>query len=137
MRPLYLAIIAFITVILVILGSDRFFRAEAVEHHGYNADPRGDRKDCISCHNDKIAKSHSKCMPICLFGKSHPDNQVYPPPNRIHEFKPALVAQQYGVVLVDGKMDCISCHSLRVNSRYNLRIKNWEKQICYACHNKL
>jgi predicted CXXCH cytochrome family protein len=133
MRLIYL-VITIVTVILIVVGSDRFFRAEAVEHHGYNTDPRGDRKDCLSCHNDKTARSHSKCMPICLFGESHPDNRVYPPPNRIKEFKPASVAQQYGVLFVDGKMDCISCHSLHDKSRYHLRIKNWEKQICYACH---
>jgi hypothetical protein len=135
MRLLYLVIII-VMAILVILGTDMFFRAEAVEHHGFNADPRGDRKDCLSCHNDTKARSHSKCMPICLFGESHPDNRVYPPPNRKNEFKPALIAQQNGIILVNGKMDCISCHSLNVNSRYHLRIKNWDNQICNACHIK-
>lgn len=136
MRRFYLPIII-VAVILVVAGNDRYFRAEAVEHHGYDADPRADRQGCLACHNDKMARAHSKCMPICLFGKSHPDNRVYPPPNRINEFKSPSVAQQYGVLLVDGKMDCISCHSLRVTNRYHLRIKNWEKEICYACHNKL
>jgi hypothetical protein len=63
------------------------------------------------------ARAHSKFMPICLFGKSHPDNLVYPPPNRIHEFKPASVAQQFGIVFVDGKKAAshvIVCGSIAV-----------------------
>ena len=136
MRPVFRAI-TIAAVILVVLGSNRFSRVEAVEHHGYDADMRGNRDACLSCHNDKIAKSHSNCMPVCLFGKSHPDNKVYPPPNRKNDFKPVAVAENNGIMFIDGKMDCLSCHSLLVKSRYHLRINNWEKQICYACHQKL
>lgn len=135
MRPLPIAVIL-TAIILVVFGSTRLFRAEAVEHHGYDVDFKQERENCLSCHNDKIAKSHSKCMPICLFGKSHPDNLDYPPADRINEFKPASVAQQYGVMFIDGKMNCVSCHSLLVKSRYHLRIENWENQLCNACHNK-
>ena len=91
MRPVYFAIII-VTVILVVFGSNRFSRVEAVEHHGYNADIKGNRDACLSCHNDKIAKSHTDCMPICFFGESHPDNKVYPPPNRKSEFKTVAAA---------------------------------------------
>jgi hypothetical protein len=135
MRLLSLARIS-ITVILVALGTGLFSRAEAVEHHGYNADATGSHDGCLSCHNNKIAPSNPRCMPVCLFGKSHPVNLVYPPPNRKNEFKPALIAQQNGIMFVDGKMDCISCHSLNAKSRYHLRVNNWENQICNACHIK-
>ena len=135
MRQLYLVITG-VAVILVVVVAELFSGAEAVEHHGYDADDRGSRDDCLSCHNNKIAKTNPNCMPICLFGKSHPVNLVYPPPKRKNEFKPALIAQQNGVIFVDGKMDCISCHSLLVKSRYHLRIKNWDNQICTACHIK-
>ena len=108
MRPVYFAIII-VTVILAVFGSNLVPRVEAVEHHGDTADIKGNRVACLSCHNDKIAKSL-------------PDNKVYPPPNRKSEFKPVADAQKNGVMFIDGKMDCTSCHGL---------------QICYACHQKL
>jgi hypothetical protein len=136
MRPLSLVINIF-TGVLIIIGHAPFSPVEAVEHHGYNANNLGKRDDCLSCHNDNIAKSHSNCMPICFFGKSHPDNRDYPPLRRKDEFQPVAVAEQSGIMFIDGKMDCISCHSLQVKSRYHLRNKDWQKQLCSACHKRL
>lgn len=134
MRHFHLSII-FVTVVLIVVGANWYFQAEAVEHHGYNVDNVGSRSYCIKCHDD-VMKYRPKCMPICFFGENHPDNADYPPPNKINEFKAASVAELNGAKFIDGKMGCTSCHSLQVKSRYHLRIKNWQQQLCYTCHNK-
>jgi predicted CXXCH cytochrome family protein len=134
MRHIHLSLLL-ITVALLILVTNRYFRAEAVEHHGYQVDVSGRQKDCLSCH-DKIIKSRPNCMPVCFLGKNHPNTTNYPPPNRKNEFKPTLEAEQRGAMFVDGKMECLSCHSMMVKTRYHLRVKNWEQNLCYVCHNK-
>ena len=130
-RPyVYLTVV---TVVIVVLGTDWFFRAESVEHHGVNA---GMDQECVSCHNAYVTPTNFKCMPICLFGKSHPLRKSYPPPNRENAFNPVAYAQSRGIVFLEGKMDCISCHSLNIKSRYHLRISNWNAEMCEACHRK-
>ena len=132
MRRVCLAI-TIVTTILVVLGINLFFRAEALEHHGFKVDVSGGRNECISCHDDTIAKTAPNCMPICFLGKSHPDNKQYPPSNRSKEFKTVLFAQQCGIKFVNGKIDCISCHNLTDNSQYHLRIC-YRENLCRACH---
>lgn len=134
MRTLSLTIFI-VMVILLVLGSNMVFRAEAVEHYGYNVDVKGPHNDCISCHDDVIAKSPPRCMPVCFFGESHPNNKEYPPSRRRNEFKPVSVAEQSGIKFVNGKVDCISCHSLLLKSRYLLRIE-YGAHLCFACHRR-
>ena len=128
--------ITIVTIILVVLGINLFFQAEAVEHHGYKVDIKAGRSGCLSCHDDVLAKTIPRCMPVCLFAESHPVNQAYPPPNRRNEFKPVSVTEQGGIKFVDGKIDCISCHNLLVNNRSHLRIQNRENQLCTFCHKR-
>lgn len=136
MRLVYLTRII-VTAILVVLGNDWFSRADAYEHHGFNVDPMGRHDECLSCHNGFLSDFHSQCIPVYFLGISHPDKQKYPPPKRKHEFKPVEVAEKNGIIFIDGKIDCISCHSLRAIDRDHLRIDASEKQLCYACHIKL
>ena len=56
MRTATLAI-TIVTIILVVLGINLFFQAEAVEHHGYKVDVKEGRSGCLSCHDDVIAKT--------------------------------------------------------------------------------
>ena len=136
LRPVYFAIIV-VTVILVDLGSGWVSRSDAYEHHGFKVDPMGSHDECLSCHNGYISDYHIQCIPNYFLGLSHPQIQKYPPPKLKNEFKPVEVAEKMGIFFVDGKIDCISCHSLRAVNRYHLRIDASDKQLCYACHIKL
>lgn len=138
MRLIYHAI-TIVAVILVVIGNNQVFRAEAVEHHGFKVKDAGlhggSYTECLQCHGSIISKDFPPCMPVCFLGKSHPLNQAYPPPDRKNEFWPARVAEQYGIKFVDGKTDCISCHNLMKDNRQHLRFENGPK-LCEACHNK-
>jgi predicted CXXCH cytochrome family protein len=134
--PLILA-----AVILAICGTILLFRAEAVEHHGFTVNAEGlhggSYKECLVCHCDVIAPGPPPCMPVCLIGQSHPVNQSYPPAHRKNDFRTIEDAEQLGVVFVDGKTDCISCHDLKKKEvKYHLRFEKNQK-FCETCHNKM
>jgi len=134
MRQPHAAVI-FVAVILAIIGSNEFFRAEAVEHHGFKVKYWGSRSECLSCHDESVAKGPPPCMPVCDLGKFHPFTKEYPPQNRKNEFKPVEAATQAGVQFSDGRPDCISCHNLLNSGQYHLRIGKG-KTLCNACHVK-
>ena len=136
MRSVSFAIII-VTVIFANLGNDWLSRADAFDHHGFNVDPMGRHDECLSCHNGYISDYHAQCIPNYFLGISNPEIKKYPPPKLKNEFKPVEVAEKNGIIFIDGKIDCISCHSLMVKNRDHLRIDASEKQLCYACHIKL
>ncbi len=135
MRPVYFTIII-VTFILVVLGNKWFTRQTPMSTTG-SMSIAGTHDECLSCHNGYISDFHTKCTPVYFLGISHPDKKGYPPPERKREFKSVADAEKSGIMFVDGKIDCISCHSLRAINRDHLRIENAEKQLCYACHIKL
>lgn len=132
MKNQYIAAI-FLVIIFVLIGLGRRFRAEAVDHHGTFANVGGTRDECLSCHNDVKASRPGKCMPVCVFGDRHgPIYGDYPPVNNRGEFQPLAVVQKKGLVLRNGRIDCITCHDLTSKNSHHLRIDSW--QLCKACH---
>ena len=109
-------------------------KAEAIMHHGNNVDAIGYKEKCISCHNAYDTPTDFRCMPICLFRKSHPHRVLYPVEGKPNKLKPASLLGQQGIVLPDGYLDCISCHNLMNPSRFHLTFKRDTEGICVACH---
>ena len=134
-RAVHFSIIA-VSVIVTVCLATLLFRAEAVEHHGFNVNIHGSYSECLSCHDDTVARSIPQCMGVCLLGESHPVNRIYPPPDRSVEFRTVSDAEQSGIKFVDGKIDCISCHNLRANYRNHLRVRIDGNQLCFTCHIK-
>lgn len=109
-------------------------RAEAIEHHGKNVDATGIDQPCVSCHNAYDTPTNFKCMPICLFRKTHPYRIAYPTEGKPKKLKPAFMLIQQGIVLPGGNLDCVSCHSLSSTQPSHLRLKNVPDGICLSCH---
>ena len=126
----------FFTVIPVVLGISEFPRGEEVTHHGIKIDVNGSRTDfCLSCHEHTNCKTITDCVPVCSYGVSHLKNQDYPPSNRRDKYNPVSFVEKRGIIFVNGKIDCISCHNLQGNNPYHLRIIV-ENELCHVCHDK-
>ncbi len=126
-----------ITAICILLYGTCFSAsAEALEHHGKNVDATGTKEPCVSCHNAYDTPTNFKCMPICLFRKSHPHKIAYPTEGKPNKLKPAYMLAQQGIVLPDGNLDCVSCHNLTSTQPFHLTFKNSPNGICVSCHIK-
>ena len=136
MKPLTFFISITVAVLLALFSS-LLLRAEQVEHHGFYVESEGAYSECLSCHDNIIAKEISPCLSRkCFFNDSHPINRIYPPPNKWRDYAPTPLAEQAGIKLVAGQITCISCHNLHNGSQYHLRIDDRESRLCLACHLK-
>ena len=134
MRPVTFYIVIVAGIFVALLGN-LFLKAEAVEHHGFDVDSMGKYNDCLSCHDGMLAQKVSPCVgKLCFLQDSHPVYRPYPPPNRQLDYAPTAQAEQAGILLVDGMIDCISCHNLMNADRYHLRVEDRDSRLCRACH---
>ena len=122
---------------LGILFAGMTLSADEVEHHGSLVNSASGYQECLACHDGILAPNISPCLgPICMLKTDHPIDRHYPPPERIREFAPAVVAEATGIRFIDGRIDCISCHDLHNPDRYHLRIDERNSRLCLACHLK-
>ena len=100
-------------------------------------------KLCMSCHDGVIALgvSHQGVLKISL-DKSHPISVDYiegksslrDKNTRIENWDNASFIKD---ILVNDKIECISCHSPHNKTYKNyLRSKNDKSKLCFTCHNK-
>lgn len=78
--------------------------------------------DCLGCHNGSIAKT--------VGSGGHPVNTFYVEKrsfNRITDRK---------VVLIDGKVTCVSCHNPYKSEKKRLVKSNAGSKLCLTCHRK-
>lgn len=110
---------------------------DETEHHGSMVNGDGTYLECLACHDGVTAKVMAPCITeICVMKTDHPVNRPYPPPSKLHQYTPAAVAEMAGVKLVNGRIDCISCHNLGNPGRFHLRIEDIRSRLCLACHLK-
>lgn len=110
---------------------------EEIAHHGFQVKSEGSYQECLSCHDGVAAKEMAPCMTeICTLKSEHPVDRPYPPPTKMREYAPAAVAEMAGVKLINGRIDCISCHDLLNTNRYHLRIEDIKSRLCLTCHLK-
>lgn len=110
---------------------------EEIAHHGFQVNSEGGYGECLSCHDDVVAKGMSPCMTeICTLKSEHPIDRPYPPSTKMREYTPAAVAEMAGVKLINGRIDCISCHNLLNTARFHLRIEDIKSRLCLTCHLK-
>lgn len=110
---------------------------EEVAHHGSMVNSEGSYRECLTCHDGVIAQEMAPCITeICTVKRDHPVDRPYPPPNKMREYTPAAVAEMAGVKLINGRIDCISCHDLLNTAQYHLRIEQMYSRLCLTCHLK-
>jgi len=100
-------------------------------------------KLCMSCHDGIIAigVSHQETLKISL-ESSHPISVEYPEGklgikdknSKIYDWNNASVVSD---ILVNDKIECISCHSPHSKShKHYLRSENRRSKLCFGCHSK-
>ncbi|WP_298438435.1 cytochrome c3 family protein [Geobacter sp.] len=107
---------------------------EEVAHHGEEVNPRGSMEDCLFCHDGRIARAVDYCTANCSIWSSHPVRRPYPPRGQESSYRPVAELQALGIVLVDGAVDCISCHDLRNPEKGHLVPDTEQVGLCVACH---
>lgn len=87
-----------------------------------NLDPMS--SECLSCHDGSSAP---------LTGYSHPVGVQYPAFSRSGRYvsKGALNRR---IVLIDGKVGCLSCHNPLNPSKFHLVMSNDGSRLCFSCH---
>ena len=130
-----MGVFRWLTTVLLVLQAG-FSGAEPVDHHGLQVDPRAGAHACIACHDGLIATEAHYCMVNCSFRTPHPISVPYPSQDRDASYLPQDSLERAGIVLVDGKVVCVSCHNLNNPVRYHLVMDNAGSQLCYACHRK-
>lgn len=133
MRTMALIAVSIVLALLLYLLTDGVY-AEQVAHHGQIVDNSGDPKECIACHDGLIAPQAHYCTVECGFGTSHSILKDYPPREKESFYKPVESLQEKGIRLFDGKVICVSCHDLRITTKYHLIIDNSGSALCYSCH---
>ena len=128
---------ALATLICIALAPADPAASEIVEHHGSIVNVNGTYAECLPCHDGIIAQQISPCFShICFFRGDHPVNKLYPPSQKLLNFHPAAMAEQAGIIFIDSKIDCVSCHNLKNTVRFHLRIDSRNDKLCRACHIK-
>ena len=126
-----------VMILALALASGVGLCGDETEHHGFMVNADGNYRECLACHDGVIAKAMASCITeICVMKTDHPVDRPYPPPSKMQKFTPAAVAEMAGVKLINGRIDCISCHDLRKTSQYHLRIEDIRSKLCLACHLK-
>lgn len=109
-------------------------RAEPVSHHGTSVNPRAGMVECLVCHDGQMAKGVGYCTSGCSLITSHPVQRSYPPRGKESRYRPASGLKEYGVELVNGAVDCISCHDLENPEKNHLVPKVRDVGLCGVCH---
>ena len=112
---------------------------ETVEHYGQPVNINADPIECLSCHDDIVAKMgdfqlfRNKAKPNPL--GSHPINIAYPSEwSESKNFTSIADINAAGFRLLDGKVVCITCHDLRLRSNNFLPVTTDDSKICFTCH---
>ena len=109
-------------------------RAELISHHGVSVNPRSAMVDCLVCHDGRTAGNVAYCTAECFLLASHPVQRSYPPRGKEGRYRPAADLKEYGIELVNGMVDCISCHDLKNPAKNHLVPKKNDIGLCDVCH---
>ena len=101
--------------------------------------------DCLSCHDGINAKgkdiryknnSNHRTTDMSSVGGSHPIGMHYGSyAYADRSFKP-LHSLKKGMVLIDGKVGCLSCHNPFNKKKHHLVIDNNQSKLCFSCHTR-
>lgn len=126
-------LVALLSGTLLLLGHP-LSGAEPVPHHGETVNPRGSMDECLSCHDGRIARAVDYCTSDCSIWSSHPVRRPYPPRGKENAYRPASDLPALGIELVNGTVDCISCHRLDNPDKGHLVPDTKQVGLCLACH---
>lgn len=101
---------------------------EMVSHYGQPVNSAGNHNYCLECHDGKLAPPAHKA--------SHPVNIVYPPSKNSDQFTAAELLKEKGIILIGGKVSCVSCHNLGNPERFHLSVRSNQSDLCSGCHVK-
>lgn len=126
-----------VMLLAAVLAAGAGLCGDQTEHHGFTVNGDGTYRECLACHDGVMAREMAPCITeICAMKTDHPVDRPYPPPHKLHQYTPTGVAEMAGVKLVNGRIDCISCHNLGNPARFHLRIEDIRSRLCLACHLK-
>ncbi len=94
--------------------------AGEIDHHGKKVDIYTP-DICLSCH--ELSEEHS-----------HPVNISYPPVGKEKKYGRVSDVQKAGITIVNGKIDCISCHDLNNPDKGHLVVTRNDTFLCLTCH---
>jgi predicted CXXCH cytochrome family protein len=104
---------------------------------------------CLGCHDGTIATStigsaHAMLagvrqgfdMPERYVWRDHPIGVAYP--SDIRDYRPQSFVEKQGIVLPEGRIECISCHDPHEETGLDdmLVISNRKSALCLTCHIK-
>jgi predicted CXXCH cytochrome family protein len=125
------------SLLLLFVAGSRVILAAPVNHHGNAVDTNARYTTCLNCHDGVIANEASPCLASnCFFEGRHPVDRPFPPANKHEEFVTLMELVEAGIPLLQGRVDCISCHDLLKETKDHLRIEIDGSKLCYACHLK-
>jgi len=111
-----------------------------VVHFGQLVDNESNSYECLSCHDHNSAKGvgfqlwkhGASANPL----GSHPLEITYPEEwSGNTRFALPSVIENSGLRLLDGKLACITCHDLRLQSHEHLLAVSLKgSQLCLVCH---
>ena len=82
--------------------------------------------ECIGCHDAQVAKAMGTSHPVAI-------DYAQAIAAKLKRYRPAPSASDY---LVDGKVECVSCHmthEVETDNPFRLRTRDLVK-LCTACH---
>jgi predicted CXXCH cytochrome family protein len=107
-----------------------------------NLDPIS--KECISCHDGVLAKEakhrissgyQQRTMSIETIRGAHPVGMDYDQYRWNKQYVPATTFPA-AMVLMDGKVTCVTCHNLLGENTNYLVVDNDKSGLCFTCHIK-
>jgi predicted CXXCH cytochrome family protein len=97
-----------------------------VAHMGNSNDIEANIRDCLQCHDGSIGK----LVPTGVEQGGHPVDVLYLVKNGYKRIKTRKI------VLVQGKVTCLSCHNPYKTDKERLVMSNEGSGLCLTCHNK-
>jgi predicted CXXCH cytochrome family protein len=102
--------------------------ADVVLHHGFEVNNKAGVMECLSCHDGSVAIARST--------GDHPVNRPYPPIDKRRMFNNPAQVKAAGIILVQGRVTCVSCHNLANPKPPHLVIELDRSTLCLTCHIK-
>jgi len=123
----------FVLLAALVAASPAF--AKRVEHHGNTVEANGTADICISCHDGMLAQQVAICTVKCDFTTPHSIMKQYPPHGQRDSYASVSEVNAKGLKIVNGMVTCISCHDLKKQARFHLRVDD-RGRLCVICHIK-
>lgn len=107
-----------------------------VSHHGFWV-VMNRPESCMECHDGVLGPNITQRTTGCssAIGTTHPVFTKYPTRQKGKKiFVPLAEIEKSGLMLINGKIVCTTCHNLLNPAKPHLAISNEQSRLCRSCH---